>query len=177
MYVSRPTFQVQPRGAQGASPARLVDCNAEFGGALESSPWGCLRCVSANFDEMLAAGKRIDHAWPNALHELSEIRVPDVATCHPDDLWWRAVPFDQLNEVVVLGDDDQPRRTISVFAGKCEDARILGLQQPDVFYVDRIDAELVRQPAREGGGKLRVNPDRQPRGLGDCHLRREMRVV
>jgi hypothetical protein len=107
-----------------------------------------------NFDKWLARDQQSQRVWQRGHEDSPEVHIRGVATPDPENLRWRPEPFQEENKVDILRQDNRAR-----FARGFEDRRIRGVEQPKPSDTQRLDLELLRNPRRENGRQLSVDPD------------------
>jgi hypothetical protein len=85
-----------------------------------------------DLDQSLTCGQQLSDARPTPDHEVFEGRVAAIAAGDPDNLGWRSMALQDLNEVVVFGDDHSFRLTSLL-----ENLRILGSEKTKILNVYR----------------------------------------
>jgi predicted phosphodiesterase len=82
--------------------------------------------------QRLTYGQQSFDARPAPIDEVFEGRVATIAAGDPDNLGWRSTTLQDLNKVVVFGNDHSFHLTSLL-----EDLRILSSEKTKVFYVHR----------------------------------------
>ena len=69
--------------------------------------------------------------------------------------------FETVNEVLILGEHDRVR-----FASRKEDLGVDRAVETQLLDVQDHEIELLREPSRQGGRELCINPDRRAASTG-----------
>lgn len=87
---------------------------------------------SVDLNQVLSCGQQLFDARPTPDDEVFEGRVATIAASDPDNLRWRSTALQDLNEVVVFGNDHSSR-----LASLLENLRILGSEKTKLRNVHR----------------------------------------
>jgi hypothetical protein len=117
------------------------------------------------------AFETLSDARPAPHNEVLEGRVAAVAAGDPDNLGWWSTALQDLDKVVVFGDDHGFHLTSLL-----ENIPVLGTEEAKILNVYRPAFTKVMQPPGKSRGKLGIDPDWRGR-VESRHLRREGRVI
>jgi len=115
----------------------------------------------ADLDEHLSLGEKFQGGRQRGRQDLPHPRVRGVAAGHPKNLGRSAVTLEKVNEVLILGEHDRVR-----FASRKEDLGVDRAVETQLLDVQDHEIELLREPSRQGGRELCINPDRRAASTG-----------
>jgi hypothetical protein len=98
--------------------------------------------------------KKFNCIWQCAGKDCPEAGVRHVPTAEPQDLWRRAAPGYEIDEILVLRENHHPRLTSPV-----EDLRVFRLSETQIANVHYLQAELPANPRTKLWGDVRIHPE------------------
>jgi len=108
----------------------------------------------ADLHDWFALPKEFDCVWKRPREDCPEAGVWHVPTPKPQDLWRRAEPTYEIDEVLVLREDYDLR-----LASLVEDLGIFRLSQAQVPNVHRVHSELPANPPTKDRRDVGVQPE------------------
>jgi hypothetical protein len=102
-----------------------------------------------DLNQGFACGQQLFGARPTPDDEIFEGRIITISAGDPDNYWRRSTALQDLNEVIVLG-NDYGRLLPSLL----EDLRVFGLEKAEIGEMDGAALTYVAQPLCESRGKL-----------------------
>jgi hypothetical protein len=85
-----------------------------------------------DFNQGLAGGQQLSDARPTPNDKVFESRITTIAAGDPDHYRWRSTALQDLDKIVVLGDDHG-----LYLASLLENLRILGLKKAKILNMSR----------------------------------------
>jgi hypothetical protein len=108
----------------------------------------------ADFDDGFAGGQQIQRLVECGGKNRLQIRVRDVAACHPNQLRRRTEALNEANEIAVFADQNA-----AALLGFIENIGISRVSEPQVPQRKCSHAEVLLKPRRKGRWKLGIQPD------------------